>query len=259
MNCKLDSLGNEETYTLSGKNIEIISLADRFGQIVIDEKNKTVRASPRDIEGLIISLSSIAGDKASIKLSISYELYTFLKISNLKIKMRSSNITYILDCPKIYIDLIKENSFTDIIVCTLPNKFASFIYFSLVDNKDEIIIDSYDNFRDIQIKTNEVSTTKFGDIFINYVDSSISLNISSIYQGETNSKINIYNIMLNSSLILDCGTLGSIEISPKGTIVYCTLKEVEGAQRFNNEPPFILSNSVENTYGNIILEKNQII
>ena len=255
LNCILDSLANEETYTLSGKNIEIISLADRFGQIVIDEKSKAVRASPRDIEGLTISLSSIAGDKASIKLSTSYELYTYLKISNLKIKARNSNNIYILDCPNTYIDLKKEIFFYDIIICSLSNKFVSYIYFSLVDNKDEIIIDSYDNFQDIQIKTNEVITTKFGDIFINYVDSSIALNISSLYQGETNSNINIYNIMLNSSLILDCGTLESIEINPKGTIVYCTLKEVKGAEGVNNQPPFILPNSAENTFGNIILEK----
>ena len=61
--------------------------------------------------------------------------------------------------------------------------------------------------------------------------------------------------MLNSSLILDCGTLESIEINPKGTIVYCTLKEVKGAEGVNNQPPFILPNSAENTYGNIIFEK----
>ena len=258
LNCILNSLGSSETYTLTGNNIEIVSFADRFGKITIDAQNKTVRTSPKNIDRLTISLSSVAGNKASIKLSTSFELYTFLKIFNLRIKRRNLNATYDLNCPKVYIDLTEENSFSDIIICTISSTFGNDLYFSLVDEKDDISIESYDNFEEKIIETNEVRSTKFGDIFINYVDSSIAINISSIYQSNTISNINIYNLMLNSSLILDCSTLDKIEISPKGTVVYCNLKEVNGAQGVNGQHPYILPNSIEDTFTNIILEKKSI-
>ena len=255
LNCKLESFQNAETYNLTGSDIEIISFGDSFGNIVIDEKNKTVKSTPKEIEDLTISLSSIAFDKANIRLKSTDEVYTNIKISNLKIKNINNLYTYNLNCPKVYIDLEEKNSYTDIITCDISTKLNPGYTFSLIDNSKEITIESFDKFENIIIETNEIKSTKFGDININYVDSSIVLNISSIYQGKTYSSINIGNIQLNSSLALDCSSLESIEIKPTGTIVYCNLRGINTIQGINNKPPYIISVSSDDTYSNIFLNQ----
>ena len=255
LNCKLESFQNTETYNLTGNNTEIISFGDSFGNIIIDENKKTVKSTPKEIEGLTISLSSLAYDKINIRLKSSDQVYTIIKISNLRIKNLNSLDTYDLNCPKVYINLEEKNGYTDIIKCEISTKLSQGLSFSLVDNSKEIIIESYDKLENIIIETNEIKSTKFGDININYVDSSIVLNISSIYQGKTYSSINIGNIQLNSSLSLDCSTLESVEIKPTGTIVYCNLKGINTVQGINNKPPYIISVSSDDTYSNIFLHQ----
>ena len=254
LNCILNNLGSTETYTLTGSNVEIVSFADRFGKIVID-KNNTVRTAPKDIDGLTISLSSVGGDKSTIKLTTYSELYTILQISNLRITNIENENQYYLSCPYTSVDFIEKNSYSAIIICSLSSKLASGLSLSLVDNSKEVVINSKDNFHDIIIKTNSIKSTKFGDMFINFIDSSIAINISSIYKAQTNSFINIENLQLNSSLLLDCGSLNSIEIKPAGTIIYCTLRGTNTLQGANNKNVYITVNSDMDTFSNVFLEK----
>ena len=145
--CILNTLESSETYTLSGNNIEIESFGDRFGTITIDEKNRTIKTKPRDIDGLTISLSSLAGNRASIKVTSPYEIYTDIKINNLKI-INGEGIyanQYDLICPKVDANLNEKNLFTIIIICELGTKLASGQEISLVDNRKVIEIESYNN------------------------------------------------------------------------------------------------------------------
>ena len=251
LNCILNTIENTETYTLTGSDVEIVSVADRFGTITIDVNNNTVRTSPKDIDTITISLSSVAGDAASLRLSISSELSTYLQIFNLRIKNIENTNIYYLSCPKVSLGLTEKNSYSDIIICSVSSKLASDLSLSLVDNHAEVVINSYDQFHEIVIETNSIKSTKFGDIFISYIDSSIAINISSIFKDRTISFINIGNIQLNSSLILDCGSLDSIEIKPAGTIIYCTLRGINTVQGANNKPIFITSNSDADTFSNV--------
>ena len=256
LNCLLNTLQNTESYTLTGNNIEIISFGDKFNKIIIDNKNNTIKTSPKEIDGLTISLSSIAGNKVNIKLKTSYEINTDIEISNLKIKNIENSNIYDISCPKFYINLNQENYYTNIITCTISTKIDPGLWLSLVDNNNEIKIKSYDKFDEIIIETNEIKTTKFGDINIDYLYSSIVLNISSIFEGETILPINIENIKLNSSLSLDCNTLDKIKINPTGTLIYCTLNGINTLQGINNKSPYIISGSIEDSYSNIYLNRN---
>ena len=229
--CILNTLESSETYTLSGNNIEIESFGDRFGTITIDEKNRTIKTKPRDIDGLTISLSSLAGNRASIKVTSPYEIYTDIKINNLKI-INGEGIyanQYDLICPKVDVNLNEKNLFTIIIICELGTKLASGQEISLVDNRKVIEIESYDNFEEIIIETNEIKSTNAGDIFLDFIDSSIALNLSSIISYELES-FDIYNLLLSSSLELNCSTPGSIKIKPAGTVIYCSLKGINKLQ-----------------------------
>ena len=69
----LNILEISETYTLSW------------------EKNKKIKMKFRDIDGLTNSLSSLAGNRASIKVTSIYEINTDIKINNLKIKNGEDN------------------------------------------------------------------------------------------------------------------------------------------------------------------------
>ena len=258
LDCKLETTDSNETFTLTGREVEIISFADHFGYVSIDNRNNTVRTSPKDIDDLTISLSSVAGNKANIKLTTLHELYTYLKISNLAIKNNENSNTYNLYCPKVYVNLVEKNYYSEIIKCELSTKLSSGISLSLVDNRKEINIESYDHFEEIMIETSEISSTKFGDIYINYISSSIVLGIYPLYQDTTYSSININNIKLNSSFVLDCSTSESIELKESGTMLYCTLKGTNTVEGVNNKPPFIEASSIEDTFANTFLEYKPI-
>ena len=254
LDCKLEASDSNETFTLTGREVEIISFADNFGYVTIDYRNNTVRTSPKDIEDLTISLSSVAGNNVNIKLTTLHELYTYLKISNLKIKNNEYSNTYNLYCPKVYINLVEKDYFSEIIKCELSTKLSSGLSLSLEDNRKEIRIESYDNFEEIIIETNEITSTKFGDMSIIYISSSVVIGLYPLYQDRTYSSININNIKLNSSFVLDCGTNESIELKESGTMLYCTLKGTNTVEGVNNKPPFIEAGSIEDTFGNIFLE-----
>jgi hypothetical protein len=91
LECTLSSLDSNEIYNLTGKDVKIISFADSFGTVIIDEQNSTVRTSPKNIDTLTISLSSVAGNRASLKLSSFKEIYSyFLRIIPIKIAFNIS-------------------------------------------------------------------------------------------------------------------------------------------------------------------------
>ena len=254
LDCQLNSLDLNETFTLTGNNIQITSFGDKFGYIKIDDKNKTIRTSPQRIEVLTISLSSVAGDRVSVKLTTSYELYTYLQISNLKIKNVENFNTYNLTCPKIYISLVQKNSYSDIIICELSTKLTTGLSLSLINNIDIIAIDSYDKFEEIIIETNAIKSTQFGDIIINYISSSIVLGLYPLYQDKINKPININNIKLNSTLVLDCDIPDSIELKQSGTMIYCTFNGINKVEGIDNKPAFIETSTEYNIYNNIFLE-----
>lgn len=242
LDCTLLSLDSSETYNLTGKDVKIISFADRFESVKINEENSTVKISPKNIDTLTISLSSVAGNRASLKLLTFSEIYTHIKIKNLEIKNKEENKIYLLICPKIYIQLIEKNGFSDIIKCNIEtnNIFGNNMPFSLVDNKS-VNIESYDNFDNIMIETNEIVSTKYGDTIINYISSSIVLEVIPTFSSKTSSPLNINNIKLNSlsDMILDCDTLDVVRLIETGTKVYCTLKGTVRVDGVNNKLPYL--------------------
>ena len=255
LECTLSSLDSTETYNLTGKNIEIISFADFFSSVIIDEQNSTIKASPKNIDTLAISLSSVAGDRASLKLTTLKEIYSYIKIENLKIKKKDYPKTYSLICPIIYIQLDEKNEFSDIIKCSIETDFPTDMTLSLVDDKN-VSIASYDDFNNIIIETNEVISTNFGDTIINYISSSIVLEVIPTFPTETSSPLYINNIKLSSlsDMTLDCGTLEAVKLKETGTKIYCTLKGSVKVDGVNNKLPYLEAGAYDK-FGNILLEK----
>jgi len=255
LECTLSSLDSTETYNLTGKNIQIISFADYFRSVIIDEQNSTIKASPKNIDTLTISLSSVAGDRASLKLTTFKEIYSYIKIQNLKIKRKDNPKTYSLTCPIIYIQLDEKNEFSDVIKCSIETDFPANITLSLVDDKNVSIV-SYDDFNNIIIETNEVISTRFGDTIINYISSSIVLEVIPTFPRETSSPLYINNIKLSSlsEMTLDCGTLEAVKLKETGTKIYCTLKGGVKVDGVNNKLPYLEAGDYDK-FGNILLEK----
>ena len=256
LECSLLALDSSETFTLTGENIKVISLADSFEKIGIDEKNNTVSTAPKNVDALTVSLSSVAGDKATLKLTSSNEIYTNIILENLKIKNKETSVTYPLTCPKVYIQLIEKNSYTQIIKCntiTIITRFSTDITFSLVDDKT-VKVTSYDDFDNIIIETNEVKSTTFGDIIINYVSSLIVLEVISTYSSKTTSPLYINNIQIGPEMLLDCGTLEEIDLKETGTKVYCTLKGTIKVEGVNDKLPYLEAGDTDE-FGNTLLEK----
>ena len=254
LDCTLSSMDLSETFTLSGNDIQIISFADSFGRISIDNNNKTVRTSPKNIDNIVISLSSIAGNKAVLKLTTSSDVYTYLNISNLKIKNNKNSYSYGLSCPKAYINAIQKNGYTDSIKCVISTNISPGIYVSLINNKQEVIIESYDNFKDIIVDTSQITSTKFGNIDISYLSSSIALVAYPTNQETSLNPLYFYNIKLNTSFNLVCRTEEAIELKETGTVIYCNL---EGQNFLDNAyylAPYI-SSGEEHLYNNLNLRK----
>ena len=255
LECTLSSLDSNEIYNLTGKDVKIISFADSFGTVIIDEQNSTVRTSPKNIDTLTISLSSVAGNRASLKLSSFKEIYSYIQIANLKIKNKENSKIYSLICSRIYIELIEKNEFSDIIKCNIETGFFTNMILSLVDDKNVSIV-SYDDFNNIIIETNEVISTKFGDTIINYISSSIVLEVIPTFTSETSSPLYINNIKLSSfsDMTLDCGTLEAVKLKETGTKIYCTFKGAVRVEGVNNKLPYLEAGSSDK-FGNTLLEK----
>ena len=122
------------------------------------------------------------------------------------------------------------------------NKNVSIINYSLTLSSFEISFNNKEiilNIIDYLISTNKCTNQLKSKIEENYGKDQI---------------ININNIKLNSSFVLDCGTNESIELKESGTMLYCTLKGTNTVEGVNNKPPFIEAGSIEDTFGNIFLE-----
>ena len=255
LECALLSLDTSETFTLTGNEVEVKSLADNFENIIIDEKNSTVRTAPKNVDVLTISLSSVAGNRVTLKLLTSNEIYTYLTIENLKIKNKNNEQTYYLTCPQIYIQLTEKNQYSDNIKCSIPNKLSIDLPFSLINDKN-VNIRSYDDFDNIIIETNEVLSTTFGDMIINFASSLIIVEVIPTYPGITSSNLYINNIKLTSlsDMLLDCGTLENIELKETGTKIYCNLKGTIKVDGVNNKLPYFEAGDSDK-FGNTLLEK----
>ena len=105
--------------------------------------------------------------------------------------------TYDLNCPKKYINLIEKNNFINYIICdiTIQNKIQNGFSFALVDS-DDISIESFDNFESINIETNEVISTKFGDIILNPISVQIVIDAIPTNQERTLGPSIINNLKL---------------------------------------------------------------
>lgn len=257
LDCIMDSSDVQENYVLSQDDAYIISLGDKFDEIEIDENHNSIRSLPKDIDDLTIYLSSVTEEYVTLKLTTSVEIYTYIKVLNLKIKNIQNSNTYSLLCPKVYINMKEENNFISYIKCAISTKIEKGIYFSLVNN-DEVSIDSYDNFENIMvISTDKVISTKFGDMFIKYVSSSIIVDIISTNQAKTLDKIYLKNLKLDSSLsefYLDCDSEEQIILKPSGTKLQCTLKGEIKLTKSEIEPE-IETVYEQDTFENIILEQ----
>lgn len=254
LDCKLNSINNNDTYTLSATNAKIISFGDKFEFISIDENNKTVRTSPKIINDLIISLSSVGKERASIKLTTHEELYTYITISDLKIKVEEKNIyyynTYTLTCPKKYTNFLLKNEFTDIMLCNISSSVPEGFSFSLLDEGVNVI--SFDKFEEVRIETNEIISSYFGDMNIQYISSAFAVMITTTSPGEIKSDFVISGIKINNEITLDCEINAKKDIKETGTMFYCTPKE--SIKLMGN--PYITENG--KNFSNIILEKNFI-
>ena len=254
LDCTSDTIEQTDTYTLTGINPEIISFADSFGSITIDSDHSVIRSTPKEIDETIITLSSVAENKVSIKIKVTNEIYTNLRILNLKIKNRISSEEYSLTCPTKYVNLIAKNEFTNYIICDTSTKIIKGLYFTLVNN-DDVSIESYDNFENIIIENNEVISTKFGDTIINPISSQIVIEVIPTNQETTLGILNIDKLKLTSSsqFSLDCQTQETIELKSSGTKLYCTIKGVISLSGVNDENPTIESEYTEDSFGNILL------
>ena len=261
LDCTMDDINeNTETYTLTAIEPEIISFADNFNDITIDPVNYFVRTEPKTVDELTIMLSSVAENKASIKIKVTNEIYTRMKILNLKIKNRQDSTEYSLTCPKKYVNLIERNEYSNYIICDISTstKIPQGISFILV-NDDQVSIDSYDNFERIKISTNEVISTKFGDIILNYVSSQIIIDVIPTNQETTLGPLYIDKLKLLSSsqFKLNCYTQETIELKSSGTKLYCSIDgSLSLASENNNIDPILESNYVSDSFGNILLENN---
>ena len=256
LDCKLSSSDSSETFTLSGNNIEIISLADNFGHTRIDESKKSVRTSPKEIEGARISLSCVAGNKAIIKFSTPVEVYTYVTLKNLRLKNNEYSNTYDLTCPKKYLNLNERNNYIDYIQCEIATTLAIGVSLSLENNPNEIDIESYDHFEEINIDTSETVSTKFGDIKFGLYSSSIVLILYPTNQGTINYPSYMNNVQLNSLLGLDCKIPENTELKETGTMIYCTLKGTNFLDESNIASVY-MEFEEDYSYNNIYLLKEQ--
>ena len=258
LDCTMDSTEISETSILTAREPEIISFGDQFEEILIDPEHNTIRTEPKDIDGVTLSLSSVAEKKVSIKFQTEYEIYTNVKIKNLRIKNLLNFHTYDLNCPNKYINLIEKNNFINYIICdiTIQNKIQNGFSFALVDS-DDISIESFDNFENINIETNEVISTKFGDIILNPISVQIVIDAIPTNQERTlgPSIINNLKLLSSSEFSLDCKTQESIELKSSGTKLYCTLKGSIGLSKANEDEIILSTDYIEDSVNNILLEQ----
>ena len=259
LDCTMESLNITETYTLTAVEPEIISFADTFGYITIDSDHSFVRTAPKTIDETTIILSSVAEKKVSIIIRTNSEIYTNLRIVNLKIKNKANSETYNLICPNKYVNLISKNGFSNYIICDISSttKITIGLPFALVNN-DEISIESYDHFDNIMIQTNEVLSSKFGDTIINPISSQIVIEVIPTNPETTLGPLNIdkLKILSSSQFALDCQTQEEIELKSSGTKIYCTLKGSIDLSSIEEENPKLETTNSEDTFGNILLKEN---
>ena len=259
LDCTLDFIEVSETYTLTATELEIVSFADQFDTITIDEEHNTIRAAPKTIDETIIKLSSVAETKASIIFKTNTEIYTNMKLLNLKIKNVENSKEYSLNCPNKYINLNEKNSYTNNILCniTTTNLIPLGLYFTLV-NSDEVTIESYDTFENIMIESNQVISTKFGDTIFNPYSFQFVLDVIPTNQETTLGPLIVDGLKLTSSsdFSLECQTEEKIELKSSGTKLYCTLKGSIGITKSNNEEIVIKSDYSEDSFGNKLIGQN---
>ena len=259
LDCTLESDEIADTYILTAIEPEIVSFADNFGHIRIDSEHSVVRAAPKTIDEIKIILSSVAGKKVSIKIQSSDEVYTYMKIKNLQIKNTENSVIYDLICPNKYVTLTQKNDYTNYIICNIStsDKIQIGLFFTLV-NAELVSIESYDNFENIIIRTDEVKSTKFGDVIINPDSLQFVIELIPTNQETTLGPINPDKLKLISSseYALDCRTQEAIELKYSGTKLYCTIKGTISLSETENENPIIISDNNEDTFGNILFEKS---
>ena len=254
LDCTSDSIEQRESYTLTAINPEIISFGDSFGVITIDSDHSVVRTAPKDVDETILKLSSVTENNVNIKITVTNEIYTHLKILNLKIRNRQNSTEYDLTCPNKYVNLVAKNEFTNYIKCETYTKIPSGFYFTLV-NSDLVEIESYDNFENIIIENNEVISTKFGDATINPIPPQIVIELTPTNPGTTLGILNINNLKITSSsdFNLDCRTHEVVTLKSSGTKLYCSIKGELSLSGANEENPSIESEYSEDSFGNILL------
>ena len=257
LDCTSDSIEQRESYTLTAINPEIISFADSFGVITIDSDHSVIRTAPKDVDETTLKLSSVSENNVNIKITVTNEIYTHLKILNLKIRNRQNSAEYDLTCPNKYVNLVTKNEFTNYIICETSTKIPSGFYFTLV-NSDLVAIESYDNFENIIIENNEVISTKFGDTIINPIPPQIVIELTPTNPGTTLGILNINNLKITSSsdFNLDCRTHEVVELKSSGTKLYCSIKGELSLSGANEENPSIESEYSEDSFGNILLGHN---